>query len=366
MGTALLITSAQRPQPCEEKLHRWAGWAAALSHRPHFDVHLLHDGSTSETAALQALLDARVKPVARIQVSRMVEERVVLSRFAGMRWGGFSQGGGRKLLYKIHFPALLFWWEGVSERYEHVWSVEHDAFYGGDIASFLNRYATVDADLVDAFAQGDANKVALKMGRQGHSRTSALAGEVSLNLSSAQVRTVDEADHNLGWALPERLRLMKHEHVERFSRRLLLTLRDVAELRLSALGELFESSVCNALSWCTMRDLHRDGFIQPRAWAYRGAQFNMCLDSEDPSRFGPVWTHKWLCTCAQRPAHNRSGVSDGVHGPASNFGLQRVPSHAMPRQHSAMPDADAASRHRSRSKAAPRGHAAPVAMKQGE
>ena len=47
----------------------------------------------------------------------------------------------------------------------------------------------------------------------------------------------------------------KVEHVERFSRRLLDTMLDMAEIGVVGMGELFASTVCAHVDWCTISDL---------------------------------------------------------------------------------------------------------------
>ena len=368
-ATAFVVVA--RRDPCTAKLRIWNKWARAVANLA--ALHFLYDGPAAQLApAFQSLPQA-----ARPHITTQADERAVQERFAGTRWGGrdgFRGGGRDKLAWLVHFPFVLLWFEAWGERFEYVWTVEHDAFYGGELSGFLRYYAAIDADLVDAFAHADTPKLVAKAARQfSHAANASrgIIGEVSPRVGFAMraaasgaehavehamahvprdgtVRNrasdgrsgsgggssggggeglsegVSEADGFFGWALPSSLRLMKHEHVERFSRRLLRTMRDLAEVRVSALGEYYESSVCNALSWCVLRDLQADGFVLPKGWAYRGAQFGMCLEDDEPARFGAVWTHKWACTCTSRS--NASASDSVVHGPVQNAGLRHVPS----------------------------------------
>ena len=49
--------------------------------------------------------------------------------------------GSMKLQWFNHFPFYLSWWESSRDsrgrRYDHVWFVEHDAFFGGSLRPFL-------------------------------------------------------------------------------------------------------------------------------------------------------------------------------------------------------------------------------------
>ena len=180
-----------------------------------------------------------------------------------------------------HFPFYLDWWEAVAREnarpYKFAWFVEHDTFFGGRLGHFLKYYQSDRADLVDAFTSRDA---------------------------SSWHRNA------FNWLLPAGQKRHKWEHVERMSRRLVETLRDLLDLRISAYGEVFESSVCRSLSWCTTSDLARDGFVmQPYATAYyNGNPMNrLCFDvdrngahSSPEHNFSGVWTHKWLCSCVKR------------------------------------------------------------------
>lgn len=117
------------------------------------------------------------------------------------------------------------------------------------------------------------------------------------------------------WPLPDHMKRHKWEHVERFSARLIVALRDLLDLRISAYGEVFESSVCAALSWCTSANLALDGFIRH---PYSTAQYNgspmvrLCFDRGDTPEVNSssVWTHKWVCSCSTTSPRNRLAVDD--------------------------------------------------------
>ena len=54
------------------------------------------------------------------------------------------------------------------------------------------------------------------------------------------------------------------EHIERFSPRLLRSLSDAIDHGAVAHGELFASSLCSALPWCTTFDLRESGSVDVR------------------------------------------------------------------------------------------------------
>jgi len=275
---------------CDAKLLRWRQWAADASAMG-VAFHVLLDGEPEKlsTRFWNTIGES-------IPVHRMVNESTVLSRFEGMQWGESSASGtpgsptAMKLQWYIHFPFYLHWWEHQSRRqsgtatpqpltaYEYVWFIEHDVFFGGPLTSFLAFYAHSTADLIDAFTPRDTS--------------SWHAGAFN-------------------WPLPARLKRHKWEHVERFSRRLAETLRDLLELRISAYGEVFESSVCGSLSWCTMRNLAHDGFVRlpfhegfyngnpMKRLCFQGERDRVYASSPELN-FSGVWTHKWVCSCTSR------------------------------------------------------------------
>ena len=231
--TAVVVAPASPSMMCAAKLSRWVAWAAD-SRTISIDFHLLIDGPTTVLELPSEL---------RLHAVPMANETAIRRRFGGMQWGSLQAATARTgpLQWSNHFPFYLDWYEqygkhsGTKQPYEYIWFIEHDAFFGGQLGAFLKPYKNIDADLIDAFTP----------------------------------KNVSSWTEAFNWPMPLQLRRHKWEHVERISRRLLLTLRDITELRMSAVGEVFESSVCAALSWCTSRNLAGDGFVrQPYSSAY--------------------------------------------------------------------------------------------------
>ena len=105
----------------------------------------------------------------------------------------------------------------------HVWVIEDDARYSGDVAEFFAKYQGKGEDLVSAYI-----------------------GPPEASWPS----TAEES-----WDVPRDDVVAKVEHVERFSRKLLDEMLDLAELSVVGMGELFASTVCAHLKWCTIADL---------------------------------------------------------------------------------------------------------------
>jgi len=64
----------------------------------------------------------------------------------------FSLPHQKSLAWGFHTEAILLWWEHVSSsvrgRPAHVWVLEDDAGYSGDLSEFVQTYAQETADLV--------------------------------------------------------------------------------------------------------------------------------------------------------------------------------------------------------------------------
>ena len=157
--------------------------------------------------------------------------------------------------YLIHEPSLVLW--ARAQRASggalpsHVWVVEDDTVFTGDLASFLRSYrqpgrqhpsAQRQPDLVNAFAN--------------------LEGQIE-----ASSHDWKRNDAFLG-AFSNR-RVHKWEHVERYSLALLDRLDDLMTLGgVAAHGEMFSSTVCAAESWCKTSELRLSGTVSMDASLY--------------------------------------------------------------------------------------------------
>ena len=57
-------------------------------------------------------------------------------------------------------------------------------------------------------------------------------------------------------------RVVKVEHVERYSTRLLLAINNLLELGIAMHGEFFSSTVCSNWAWCSIASLDSDSFVK--------------------------------------------------------------------------------------------------------
>ena len=222
-------------------------------------------------------------------------ESEIRAEYAGLEWPVAMQGHNRNgTLHKAApLPFRLAWYGAVGDRYSFVWFVEHDVFFGGRVAHFFDFYRRISSDLVTA----------------------------------PRLQAPQWATQWLNWPIPRSLLLQRWAHVERFSRRLLASLRDALDMRLGGYLEIFEGSVCRALRWCHERSLLDDGWIllheRPNGTKTRVMRFYMglpeyqtrreqrsctehaaapannetccCFAQQHPRMFPNAWTHKWYC-----------------------------------------------------------------------
>ena len=211
------------------------------------DTHILmeHSGSDAEVAALAQL---------RLQLAdggggsggggsgvRLFAHSWadVLAFFGFREWphppktrfaDGQGSGQGGPPGWIIHTPSLLLWLAsqpGGYAAYKHVWVVEHDAIFRGDLASLVHTYALESADYLGKPAADRGASAAVASGGRAAHRTWSpqLVGHVYI----------------------------KREHAERYSTRLLLALKDAFSLGLSGWGESHEITICHLLPWCRVR-----------------------------------------------------------------------------------------------------------------
>ena len=111
----------------------------------------------------------------------------------------------------------------------YVWNLEDDTRYSGDVSAFFRKYSVVDAHFI-----------------------SAAVATPPASWPSTEEHT---------WLVPSSAVLLKKEHVERFSRRFLDLMLDMGQVGVVGFGELYASTVCSLIDWCTTRDLENDGEV---------------------------------------------------------------------------------------------------------
>lgn len=146
------------------------------------------------------------------------------------------------LSYFIHEPSLCLWMrERCSARCRsgHVWVIEEDAAFVGDIKAPLIHYRNHSADLVAVFAAHQY-----------------IDDEWWLYLNPGFRSSFPSQP------------IHKWEHVERYSFALLHQLEQLLHRGLAAYGEVFSSTVCARASWCTSEDLREARVVPSNAQWY--------------------------------------------------------------------------------------------------
>ena len=136
-------------------------------------------------------------------------------------------GGGIFQLY-FHEPSIVFWWKSVRMKYDFVWVQEDDAFFNGNMCSFVSHRELESPDLVTPRCDSRAF------------RNPSFDYQVSFST----------------WKVPlERFRKM-NENIVGYSARLLGVLQGFLELDLLLYGEYFPCTICSSLPWCKAQNLY--------------------------------------------------------------------------------------------------------------
>ena len=138
----------------------------------------------------------------------------------------------------------------------YVWNIEDDTRYSGDVSAFFRKYSAVDAHFITAA------------------------------VATPPASWPSTEEHT--WQVPSSAVLMKKEHVERFSRRFLDVMLDMGQVGVVGFGELYASTVCSLIDWCTTRDLENDGEV--------GAKFDWNTE---------VSTDEWRAIISEERTRNK-------------------------------------------------------------
>jgi hypothetical protein len=165
-----------------------------------------------------------------------------------------SDVANRLVSYLIHEPSLVLWARDKGSglgRGGHVWVVEDDAVFLGDLRGFLHSYRLRAADYVATFANLDGTF------------------EVGSHRWKVNDAFVD---------LFANRRVHKWEHVERFSMALIERLGAILVSHGAvAHGEMYASTVCFAEPWCVSDDLRLTGVVAPDAHLYGASALVLSL-----------------------------------------------------------------------------------------
>ena len=157
-----------------------------------------------------------------------------------------SSGLLRLVPFLVHEPSVVLWWlkheAGRTGPPSPLWVVEDDLHFFGNITAYFSKAdsAAGPKDHLAVFAPGAADCLPQLM--------PSLPWYVWTGKPRHCVRAPKQSSL-LNW--PRH----KWEHLERFTPRLLAALDTALEHGVVAHGELFSSSLCASLSWCTAADL---------------------------------------------------------------------------------------------------------------
>lgn len=206
-----------------------------------------------------------------------VQERLDALRAKGLPLTRTLESGqtvSNLVSYYVHEPSLYLWmlrqqqrhWqreqasspEASSQLFTHVWVIEDDAVFLGNVRSALAPYVNATAtDLIAVF------QPSAYLDNQWHlHRNDAFIAALPDDLDGSAGGGHGNGGHGRqpGSSRPP---LHKWEHVERYSAALLNKLGDLLRRGAAAYGEHFASTVCDRLSWCATADL-RDEWLVPR------------------------------------------------------------------------------------------------------
>ena len=269
-GTALVIHTSMHGLPCCTNMFaQWRTWAQRGAELG-VSVHVPLDGHGFERP-LAAKAAQILRRYTKLPVTMAPSEKALMRRFQ------LQQQAGGSLGYYYHSAMHVSWFEQHNQRYEHVWFVEHDTLLDGDMGAFLAysaQHPGVDYITAKRAACIDHESSVMKAG---------------------------STEGYFTWDVPQRNRLWKWSHVERFSARFLSLLRRLMERgRYSYSDELFELSVCSLARGCSSRCLIADGWVHGNCSRFYRHELFVVPPLVEPLHgvtrgAAGVWTHKWDC-----------------------------------------------------------------------
>ena len=161
------------------------------------------------------------------------------------------------LAWGFHVEAILVWCRMCSAhlQYEHVWVVEDDVGFSGDMGNFLADYADSDVDLLTHTVQ----HVSMPQEDAG-----------GVDWFWTHVASDEFVKH-----VPSHLRLKGAEHVQRFSRRFLTALDQLSSQGITAWSEQAVPSLCAFLGM-TRSPLEDRHIGTPFDWQGRHFHLSTC------------------------------------------------------------------------------------------
>eukprot|EP00931_Biecheleriopsis_adriatica_P116139 TRINITY_DN91820_c0_g1_i1.p1 TRINITY_DN91820_c0_g1~~TRINITY_DN91820_c0_g1_i1.p1 ORF type:complete len:385 (+),score=61.50 TRINITY_DN91820_c0_g1_i1:63-1217(+) len=171
--------------------------------------------------------------------------------YPALEFGHYLEGY-QSLAYQYHVQAVDVWWQALAEpRPDHVWILEDDVGYSGDISDLLGSYANTAADFLTGFQDEDAAHI----------------------IKVAPQHGWHDACPTSGWLarVPPTERRAAREHVQRHSKALLNKLHDWSLRGEIDMSEAMPGTVC-ILENLTVGFLQKGSIGEEFAWDTRISQ----------------------------------------------------------------------------------------------
>jgi len=208
--------------------------------------------------------------------------------------------------YYLHLPSLLVLHNHMHQSGiplpRYFWVLEDDAFFTGHVADFFRHFDKSDEDYIGRFFH--ASQDFLNHWTHWKQRTfdpSITSGWNGMP-PTHETDSLSHGDEKFAPNAPKNQVdiVMKSEHVERISRRLLLKLGEELRKNHVLYGEIYEPTFCHANhDWCTMRRLNDAEFetadLAHYSFFHQESETQLLRDVHD-THLRNKWMHavKWI------------------------------------------------------------------------
>lgn len=177
------------------------------------------------------------------------------------------------LNYVFHEPSLALWFEArMPDDAKHIWMVEDDAVYLGNVHSFFKSAVRSDADLISNFVRLSTD-----------CEDFMFTGLWSIDTKACLRRKLNQPNKHQ----PGLLEPVHHwEHLARFSTKMIRIILAALDAGKAAHGELFAPTLCHETPDCSMSDLATSKSISDH-WG--GYSSGLTLESPWPVNY--KWNH---------------------------------------------------------------------------